>query len=177
MGTSISLNRLQIVWPIFLFAGLSALHSQSLDEIGVTALGTVTTNLHGAGIRVAQVEAETGTNLPPPFEVTPAQQGQSNNLFTYLSGAGTASTFPNSAGSDSAHADSVAGLFYGLGSGVATNLAHVDNYDVNFFIQGYVNAGNYSFNLPAANINDPVVNQSFIFVGTTTNEQAAIDLA
>jgi len=33
------------------------------------------------------------------------------------------------------HAGGVAGYFYGIPGGVATNVAHVDNYDVNDFVQ------------------------------------------
>jgi hypothetical protein len=154
-----------------------AAQAQNLDQIGVTLLRTQTTNLDGTGIRVAQVEANlAGTNVPSLFEVNPGAVNQPTNRFTYFSAAGTANTFTNSVGNESGHADGVAANFYGLtGSGVATNVAHVDNYDADAFIQGYLIGGNYVFNLPATNINDPVVNQSFIFTGTTTNEQQAID--
>jgi hypothetical protein len=175
MRTAFS-GRPLILLTLSLFFSRSVAPSQSLDEIGVTALGTVTTNLNGSGIRVAQVEAETGTN-PPAFEVTPAQQGQSTSLFTYLSSAGTASTFPNTVGADSAHADYVASLFYGRGGGVATNVAKVDNYDANFFVQVFqdLRTGAYTADLPTTNINDPVVNQSFIFQSAPTNVQTVID--
>ncbi len=146
-------------------------------EIGATALPSVTTNLNGLGVRVCQVEAETSTN-PPAFEVTPSQQGLSTNVFTYLSSVGVTNTFPNSVGADSAHADYVAGIFYAVGTGVATNVAHVDNYDANFFVQVYqFGINSYSVVLPSSNIDDPVVNQSFIFNGVSTTLQAAIDQA
>ena len=46
----------------FIFAGFSgvAVHAQDLDAIGVSLLRAVTTNLNGAGIRVAQPEAYNG---------------------------------------------------------------------------------------------------------------------
>ena len=157
--------------------GVSA-RAQNLDQIGVTLLRTQTTNLDGSGIRVAQPEANTdsNTNHPSAFEVNPAAANQPTNRFTYFSAAGVANTFTNAVGNESGHADLVAQNFYGrTGNGVATNVAHVDNYDADYFIQGYLIGGNYVFNLPATNINDSVVNQSFIFTGTTTNEQQAID--
>jgi len=48
-----------------------------LDDIGVNLLRSVTTNLDGAGIRVAQPEASA-----PTFEVDPAATGQPEFLFT-----------------------------------------------------------------------------------------------
>ncbi len=71
----------------------------------------------------------------------------------------------------------MSGYFYGTLYGVAQNPAHVDNYDVNVFIVGNVIAGEYVFDLPASNINDPVVNQSFTFGSVATIEQTAIDAA
>jgi len=169
---------LKIVFAsIFIFfACLLTLHSQTLDQIGVTALRAVTTNLNGSGIRVAQPEAEVSTN-PPSFEVDPANVGQSTNLFTYISSAGSATVYPNSLGTNSWHAEDVGDLFYGPASGVATNVAHVDNYDANYFVQGNGVTGNDIINLPATNINDPVVNQSFTFGSVSTNDQKSIDMA
>jgi len=45
----------------------------------------------------------------------------------------------------------------------------VDNYDANYFFGSIINTAN------PANIKDPVVNQSFIFSETTTNQQQTID--
>src|ERR1700722_3415985 len=44
---------------IFMLVGFfhAAVHAQNLDQIGMTLLRAVTTNLNGAGIRVAQPEA------------------------------------------------------------------------------------------------------------------------
>lgn len=140
----------------------------------------ITTNLSGAGIRVAQPEASDPavTN----FEVRPTAVGQPVSLFTYYSDGGTATTYPNGVGIESGHADGVAANFYGLPNGVATNVAHVDNYDANYFIKGSMVAGNYVFTLPAGNINDPVVNQSFVFINgdyshIPTNEEQAVNTA
>lgn len=154
-----------------------------LDAIGVTLLRTVTTNVDGTGIRVAQPEAGY-----PTFEVNPAISWvqQPVSRFTYITSSGTTNNFPNALGSESGHADEVASNFYGLPAGVATNILHVDNYDANFFIrvseQVVGSTTNYSASLPSTNINDPVVNQSFIFTDVSgnsvpTNEQKAVDSA
>jgi hypothetical protein len=108
------------------------------------------------------------------------------SLFTYFSSSGTANNFPNVVGGESGHADNVAEYFYGIPGGVATNVAHVDSYEGTFFIQvfGYIigSSTNYTASLPSTNINDPVVNQSFVFLNSDyshvpTNEQQAIDSA
>ena len=164
------------------FAVATALRATSQDTIGLTLLRTVTTNVNGAGIRVAQPEAgsdpsENYTN----WEVNPGAAGQPGGLFTYISANGSTTNFPNSLSSESGHADNVAGIFYGMPGGVATNVAHVDNYDANDFVQ--VNefvtatATNYTASLPPSNINDPVVSQSFTFGVVPVNEQQAIDSA
>jgi Subtilase family len=151
-----------------LFCG--AAQAQYLDEVGVMALRAVTTNLAGAGIRVAQAEANNGdtngifhgTNS---WEVSPVAVGQPTALFTYTSDYGTSTSFTNGVGDESTHADAVGIFFYGTTNqysadtsiaGVATNVAHVDNYEANYFYNNVV--------APAsANINDRVVNQSYIF--------------
>ena len=134
--------------------------ASNLDTIGVTLLRTATTNLNGSGIRVGQPEAGDGTVTN--WEVNPgaAGVGQPINSFTYFyspspyRNLSTANTFTNSLGRESGHADAVAGNFYGLAGGVATNVTHVDNYDAGTFINYYV-SGNRS-------ISDRVANQSFI---------------
>jgi hypothetical protein len=107
---------------------------------------------------------------------------QPAGLLAYISADGSTTNFPNSLSSESDHADAVAGNFYGISGGVATNVAHVDNYDANYFFQIFSNAGNLVVELPATNINDPVVNQSFIFFEpdgshATASDQQAIDSA
>ncbi|HUA68921.1 MAG TPA: S8 family serine peptidase [Candidatus Saccharimonadales bacterium] len=137
--------------------GLTAC-GQQLNAIGVTLLRSVVTNADGTGVRVAQPEAQ-GTNIPPDFEVNPgnASVQQPTSLFTYINTNGSVSSFPNSLGTESGHADDVAGNFYGTPSGVATNVAHVDNYNGSFFY-AYIIAA-----ILPTNIYDRVVNQSFIF--------------
>jgi hypothetical protein len=151
----------------FVFMGQMAAQAQYFDTIGVTLLQTVTTNVNGAGIRVGQAEAGA-----PYWEVNPGASGvrQPTSLFTYFYGTSpyssvsTANTFTNSLGLESGHADGVAGNFYGMPSGVATNVMHVDNYEANTFVNYYVNQSH--------SISDRVVNQSFI---GATNIQSVYD--
>jgi hypothetical protein len=150
----------------------TAVRAQNLDQIGVTLLRAVTTNIDGSCIRVAQPEADadSDTNDPSAFEVNPASVNQPVARFAYISAAGATNTFPNAVGNESGHADTVGDIFYGLAGGVATNIAHVDNYDANFYVTNYV------FNLvpaPAASI----VNQSFTFNTLDVADQQAIDSA
>jgi hypothetical protein len=149
--------------------------SQSLDQIGVTLLSEVTTNVDGTGIRVAQPEA--GYDLGTNWEVNPGAVGQPGGLINYISANGSTTNFPNTLSSESGHADSVGGIFYGISGGVATNVANVDNYDANYFVQVRSILSNILVSLPSGNIDDPVVNQSFIFSDATTNEQQAMDSA
>lgn len=145
--------------------------AQYLDEIGVTTLRVVVTNVDGTGIRVAQPEANNGdtngifhgTNS---WEVNPAAVGQPLARFTYTSELGTSTSFTNGVGDESGHADAVGIFFYGTTNqfsadpsiaGVATNVAHVDNFEANYFFDNIIGAP------ISANINDPVVNQSYIF--------------
>ena len=139
----------------------SALQASTLDDIGVTVLRAVTTNLNGSGIRVAHPEASLSANSPI-WEVNAGYFPQLAGRFTYTSSLGSTNGFPNLLGTDSWHANDVANYFYGMPSGVATNVAEVDNYDAEFYVTNYV------FNLlPAAG--EPVVNQSYTFGNVSTN--------
>jgi hypothetical protein len=156
----------------------SSVPAQPLDLVGVTLLNTLAANLNGAGVRVAQVEADDTSS--GEFEVNPGWPQQPGALFEYYSSSGSATSFPNTVGTESAHADYVAQYFYGLAAGaigVATNVAHVDNYEASDFASTVSILGNYVVNLPPSNINDPVVNQSFIFGGTTVSQEESIDTA
>ena len=151
-------NSLKLKSTLVLFlAGffIAPVHASNLDTIGVTLLRTVTTNLNGTGVRVAQPEG--GDGAAANWEVNPGAVSQPVGLFTYISSSGSTNNFPNSLGSESGHADAVAGNFYGMSSGVATNVTHMDNYDADYFYNSIIAA-----TFPP-NINDPVVNQSFIF--------------
>jgi hypothetical protein len=131
---------------------ITSLRAGDLDTIGDTLLIQVDPTLQGAGILVAQPEAllTQGSN---DFEVNPFVVGQPTNLFTWISASGTATTFPNSVGSESDHADSVGYVFYSPSGGVAPQVSHVDNQDADYFIAHYIQTG---LSFPAL-----VVNQSF----------------
>jgi hypothetical protein len=161
-----------------------AVYSQTyLDAIGVNLFRETTTNLNGSGIRVAQPEAydpytPPGTNT---WEVNPSTVNQPTNLFTYTSSSGVANSFTNSVGFQSDHADSVAYYFYGIDGQEATNVAHVDSYDANYFVQvsevPVELTTNYTTTLPSTNLDDAVVNQSFTFGEQPTNLQNSVDSA
>jgi hypothetical protein len=142
--------------PLALLLVLTAtLHAPGadLDTVGGTLLHQVDPTLQGAGIPVAQPEGENGAT--GAFEVNPANVGQPTNLFTWISSAGTATTYPNAVGIDSGHADFVGGNFYGSDHGVAQQVAHVDNYEADYFVNHYVNN--------EVSISARVVNQSFTY--------------
>ena len=165
-------------WGLVLILGLLGVGSGvagTLDSIGVTLLNTLATNLNGSGVRVAQVEADNPNS--GEYEVNPAAPGQPAAKITYYSSSGSASGFPNSVGTESTHADVVGENFYGMGPGVATNVAHIDNYEANDFVSGVNLLGNYVVTLPSSNINDPVVNQSFNLSVASTSEQKSVDTA
>src|SRR6185437_2028248 len=160
---------------ILLLAAASA-SGADIDTIGGTLLRRVSPGLTGSGVTVGQVEAPIGAGTPPPFEVNPSAAGvdQPTNLFTWISGSGTANTFTNTVGTESGHADAVAANFYGnTTNGIAPGVAHVDNYEANFFSDNYIT-------LPQA-IPDRVVNQSFIYDADAngthypSNQEAMID--
>ena len=143
--------------------------AQFLDQIGVTALRAVTTNVNGAGIRVAQPEGQVAIS-PPTFEINPANVGQPPGRFNYLSADGATNVYPNSLGANSWHADGVGQIFFGRPGGIATNVAQVNNYDADFYVTNYV------FNLAPA-LGEPVVNQSYTFGVLTVGDQEFVDSA
>lgn len=154
---------------VFSLAAVST-QAATLDTIGVTLLRTVTTNLDGSGIRVAQPEASSNTNLLD-FQINPsdASVAQPASLFTYLSTNGTATNFPNAVGSLSGHAVQVAANFFGRPSGVATNVSHVDNYDADYFIAAFIDVP-----VPP-DPNAEIINQSFIFGPLSVPLQQSVD--
>jgi len=164
----ISRHRLALC-TFFLLTIVPFARSSTLDTIGVTLLRTVQPALTGSGITVAQAEAPTGTNTPPPFEVRPSAAGQPVDLFTYISAVGTATaSFPNTVGAESGHANSVGNYFYGSSAGVAPQVAHVDNYEANEFYRTIAAT-------PSQSIPDKIANQSFISTGLSPSEQAAVE--
>lgn len=160
---------------VLLLAGLTwTADGQPTEFNGGLLLQTVT-GLNGSGVRVAQVEADYPST--GDFEVNPPQAQFAGGSFTYYSSSGSSSSFPNSAGSESVHADDVGQYFYGVFWGVATNVVHIDNYDASDFVTEAEFLGNYTVTLPVSNINDPVVNQSFIFSSAPVGLQTASDTA
>lgn len=91
----------------------------------------------------------------PAWQVNPGAVVHPELLFTWHSSAGSASNYPNALGSESWHGNEVAKPFFGLTNGVAPGVAHVDNYEANYFYNSVVSAG--------AAVPAKVVNQSFIF--------------
>ena len=100
----------------------------------------------------------------PAWQINPGAIAQPEALFTWQSSAGSASSYPNLLGTESGHANEVANRFVGLTNGVAPAVAHLDNYDANFFFNTLISQG---MAIPAK-----VVNQSFIF----TTEMPDMDM-
>jgi hypothetical protein len=127
-----------------------SLTASDFETIGLVNLRNLVPSLTGAGVVVALPESGA-----PAWQANPAAINQSVALFTWHSGGGSESNYPNSLGSESWHANEVAKAFFGLTNGTAPGIAHVDNYDANYFFNSLVNNGTA---IPAK-----VVNQSFIF--------------
>lgn len=171
---------MKLLNALFICAAAFTVQATDLDTIGVTLLRQVDSTLNGSFVRVAQIEAPYFTTPLPPyaFEVIPSGVGQPTNRFTYYSDLGTATTYPNSVGVNSDHADSVAGNFYGI-AGVATNVAHVDNYEVNHFlnfwpvIPGRVANQSWNYGTNSASVEQTFdnysVNRNTIFVSGAGN--------
>ncbi len=146
------------IWFVLAWAAFAVLaYAGDLDTIGVTLLRQVDPTLKGNSVRVAHTEGVISTNQPPQFEVSPAAVGQPASLFTWISSNGTASTFPNTVGTESAHSDAVANNYYGATNGPAPQVSHVDNYEANYFVNNII-ASPLQPSIPGR-----VVNQSFVF--------------
>lgn len=136
-----------------------------LETIGVTELRGLDASLIGTGVPVAQPEAL--ADGVSQFEIDPANVDEPESLFDWISTNGNFTVFPNSAGTDSPHADAVAANFFGPSQGVATGVGHVDNQEADYFFQYVVAAG--------VAVTDTVVNQSFAFFPTNVADQVQID--
>jgi hypothetical protein len=147
-------------------------HAQNLNTIGFTLLQSFSTNLNGSGIRVGQPEGDDAGAIPSTnnWEVNPASLPRAVTNFTWYSNGMSSATFPNSLGTESGHADFVASLFYGP-AGMATNVAHVDNFDADTYINKYV-VPNTGFSGSAT---DAVVNQSYSFGPQSVTMQKELD--
>jgi hypothetical protein len=130
--------------------------------MGVTLFRATQPTLTGAGINVAQPEAMI-SDIYPAFEVNNAALDEPESLFTWISTNGATNVFPNDLGTESSHADMVGNCFYGPYAGVAPGVAHVDNYEADYFWQYIVADG--------GPMSDQVVNQSFAFFVDTTNQE------
>jgi hypothetical protein len=127
-----------------------ALTASDFETIGLITLRNLVPSLTGTGVVVAMPEAGA-----PTWQVNPAAVAHPETLFTWHASAGSASNYPNTLGSESWHGNEVARRFFGLTNGVAPGVAHVDNYEANYFFNSLVSQGTA---VPAK-----VVNQSFIF--------------
>lgn len=132
--------------------------ADDLVTMGVTALREKDPTLIGTGIVMGQAEAELTTN-PPAFEINPATVDESLSLFDWISTNGTFDCFPNADGVESSHADDVAQYLFGVSPGIA----HLDNYEADYFYQYDV--------VDLMSVTDQVVNQSFAFIYAPPDEQ------
>ena len=133
------------------------------DPVGLTLLRTAATNVDGTGIAVGQAEASLTQDLLTWGSEPGKRRSAGTFFFTYESAAGTTNVYPNTLGLIPWHADDVANNFYGIPNGIATNVAHMHNYEADYFYTNYV------ANLLLPPINEALVNQSFTFGNVTTN--------
>ena len=160
--------RVVVLCALVCWGALEGKAASPLDTMGVTLLRQVDASLTGSGVELAHTEANVGTT-PPQFEVNPAVVGLPASLFTYISSNGTATAFPNSVGSESSHADSVGVNLYSPSGGVAPQVAHVDNYDGDYFVNAII-----ATIVPPA-IPGSIVNQSFVLPGLAPSDQATLE--
>ncbi len=158
------MNRVLLFCALMGLGGRVVCGQGTLDTIGVTALLGLDPTLTGSGVIVAQIETAPS---PLEFEVNPGSPGQPVKLFAYRSTLGGASKFPNSVGSESPHADSVAEDLYGLDTGVAPGLQHVANYEERYFVPAVIDA--------QAPVASRVFNQSFEFGPHNAAQDQAYD--
>lgn len=147
---------------VILSIELAAIATPETATIGLDLLRATDPTLLGDGVRVVQAEVAGSST---DWQVRPSAAGQPVSLFTYFSAGGSSTSFPNGLGSESGHANNVAINFYGTTAGTAPGVAHVDNYEANYFYQSVIVAN--------LSISAKVVNQSFIF--GTTPPQTTVD--
>jgi Subtilase family len=151
----------------------NAAYGQFLAPLGVPQLQALATNVNGTGIRIGQPEAALDGAADTVWEVDPTNAPANPGIFTFIySNTIMSTSYPNGLGTDSWHADLVAGNIYGMGRGIATNVSHVDNYDANNFVE---ENNQDQFYFPYLNTNDRVMNQSWIFTDVSSNDEVAID--
>jgi hypothetical protein len=155
------------VYGTFCYLAQGASENVSTNAIGLTQLQGLDANLNGAGVHVGQAEAAIDTN--GDWEVDPANVLQSGSIFTYYTNGGSSSVYPNSLGGDSGHSDVVGQIFYAPQVGIATNVAHVDNFEADYYTSDVI------FAADPRNFNDSIVNQSFTFGVLDANDQEEVD--
>jgi hypothetical protein len=132
-----------------------------LDQIGVTQLWQVQPGLTGVGVPVVMAEASHSDETPPgsgvwvsrnDFEVSSSVT--KGIPTTYINSEGlVATTFPNTIGVESVHADAVGENFFGA-VGPAPDVSQIANIEADYFLNHFMAAGNAA---PAR-----IVNMSFI---------------
>jgi hypothetical protein len=139
-------------------------NASNLDIIGVTTLRAIDSSLNGSGVYLNHPEgSESGDTQ---FEVDPGAIGQPTSLFKWIGNNGaTATTFPNSLGTRSAHAIGVATRLYSVNEGIVPNVSHVDNYLAWAFYSNIVATG--------VSISGKIANQSFATFGTPPDSVVA----
>src|SRR5688572_29480685 len=113
-----------------------SLTASDFETIGLVTLRNLVPSLTGTGVVVALPEAGA-----PAWQVNPAAISQPAALFTWHASGGSETNYPNSLGSESWHGNEVAKAFFGLTNGAVPGVAHVDNYDANYFFNSLVNQG------------------------------------
>lgn len=157
-------SRLFPLLLLFVLPGAAA-RADVLDDVGVRKLRAFDARLTGAGVLVAQPEAPGSAGRD--FEVNPAAAGQPQSLFSWASEGGHATVFPNAAGLESGHANTVASLFYGKTSGVAPGVAHVASVSMGLWFDAVIR--------PLRVTPFKVANQSFAFGGENAGTDRAFD--
>ena len=159
------------IWIIaFILLACATARAQVPKSVGLTLLEAVTTNVNGSGVRVGQPEAE-DSNDTNNWEVNPAYVGLPVARFTWYSNGVSSSMFTNSLGTESGHADYVGTLFYGSSGMGATNVAHIDNFEANSYLDDYISS-DAGFSTTAT---DAIVNQSFTIGALAAPDQEMVD--
>jgi Subtilase family len=169
MSITRQLKRSSIWIVAFILLACANVRAQNPNTVGFTLLQTLATNLNGAGLRVGQPEAlDGGSNN---FEVNPSVIPLPINRFTWYSNNLSSTVFPNPVGTESQHADGVGQFFYGTYGMSATNVAHVDNFEADYYLDDYI-ANDEGFSTTAT---DAIVNQSFTIGPLNAADQEEVD--
>jgi hypothetical protein len=128
------------------------------DGIGLNALRRFAPELTGVGVPVAQVEVSS-----PGWQANPTAMGVSPCNMSWTCGAGCATNFPNTLGSESGHANEVGRLLLTAAPGVA----QFDNYEASYFTSVVI-----PNEIP---ITARIVNQSFAYFARNTRVDQQYD--